>query len=147
MGLQIHKLVWFPLQFAHIRDFRRCQIDKQMASKPIELSKYVKSFNCPSFLEARVQVNFMIYINLDLVDKLAASCWDCQLPLFLRYGFPMDFRGSHLDLMNDGSCHALARDNPEHVNAYIIDEIETQAHFLALLNINLLGKIHISLHL
>ena len=39
---------------------------------------------------------------LDLIDKLPASYWDWQLPLFLGYGFPMDFRGSHLDLRNDG---------------------------------------------
>ena len=42
-------------------------------------------------------------MNLDLIDQLASSYWDWQLPLFLRFGFPMDFRGNHLDLRNDGS--------------------------------------------
>ena len=89
-----------PLQFGHIRDCSKCQVDKQWLQKPIQLYQYVKSFKCSNFLGARVQVNFDI--NLDLVDELAASYWDWQLPLFLRYGFPMDFRGSHLDLRDRG---------------------------------------------
>ena len=41
----------------------------------------------------------------------------------------MDFRGNHLDLRNDGSCHTSARDNPDHVTAYIEDEIQHGAIF------------------
>ena len=74
---------------------------------------------------ARVQVNFDM--NVDLIDKLAASYWDWQLPLFLRFGFPMDFRGTQSDLGNDGSCHASARDHPDHVSAYLKDEIKHNA--------------------
>ena len=36
----------------------------------------------------------------------------------------MDFRGSYLDLRNDGSYHASARDNPDCVTAYLEDEIQ-----------------------
>ena len=82
----------------------------------------MKSFKCPNFLGARVQVNFDI--NLDLVDELAASYWDWQLPLFLRYGYPMYFRESHLHRRDGGSCHALAHEYPDHVKAYINDGIE-----------------------
>ena len=116
-----------PLQFGHIRDCSRCQVDKQWLQKPIQLYHYVQSFKCPNFLGARVQVNFDI--NLNLVDELAASYWDWQLPLFLRYGFPMDFRGSHFDLGDGGSCYASAQEYPEHVEAYINDEIEHVAIF------------------
>ena len=111
-----------PLQFSHIRNCSRCQVDKQWLEKPIQLYHYVKSFKCPNFLGARVQINFDM--NLDLVDRLAESYWDWQLPLFLRYGFPMDFRGSHVDLRDGGSCHPSAREYPEHVQAYINDELE-----------------------
>ena len=111
-----------PLQFSHIRNCSRCQVDKHWLEKPIQLYHYVKSFKRPNFLGARVQINFDM--NLDLVDRLAESYWDWQLPLFLRYGFPMDFRGSHLDLRDGGSCHPSARQYPEHVEAYINDELE-----------------------
>ena len=116
-----------PLQFSHIRDCTKCQVEKQWLEKPVELYKYVKSFNCPNFLGARVQVN--LDMNIDLIDKLAVSYWDWQLPLFLRFGFPMDFRGSQGDLRNDGSCHASARDNPDHVSAYLEDEVKHKAIF------------------
>ena len=66
-------------------------------------------------------------MNLDLIDQLASSHWDWQLPLFLRFSFPMDFRGNHLDLRNDGSCHAPTRDNLNHVTAYIDHEIQHEA--------------------
>ena len=51
-----------------------CQVDKQWLQKPVQLYHYVKSFKCPIFLGARVQVNFDM--NLELVDKLAVSYWD-----------------------------------------------------------------------
>ena len=41
----------------------------------------------------------------------------------------MDFRGSHLDLRDVGSCHASACEYPEHVEAYINDEIKHGAIF------------------
>ena len=111
-----------PLQFGHIRSCSTCQVDKRWLQEPVKLYEYVKISNCPNFLGARVQVNFSM--NLDLIDHLAASFRDWQLPLFLRYGFNMDFRGSYLDLRNDGSCHASARDNRDHVTAYLEDEIQ-----------------------
>ena len=116
-----------PLQFCHIRSCSTCQVDKKWLQQPVKLYEYVKSFNCPNFLGARVQVNFCM--NLDLIDRLAASYWDWQLPLFLRFGFPMDFRGNYWDLRNDGSCHASARDHPDHVTVYLEDEIHHGAIF------------------
>ena len=91
-----------PLQFPHIRNCTQCQVEKQWLHKPIELYRYVKFFNCPNFMGARVQVNFDM--NVDLIDKLAASYWDWLLPLFLRFGFPMDFRG-WLRPIGIGCCH------------------------------------------
>ena len=58
------------------------------------------------FLGARVQVNFDI--NVDLLDSLAQDYWDWQLPLYLRYGFPMDFKGTHSDLSSTMESHASA---------------------------------------
>ena len=91
---------------------------------------------------ARVQVNFDM--NIDLIDKLAVSYWDWQLPLFLRFGFPMDFRGTQSDLRNDGSCHASARDHPDHVSAYLNDEIKHKAIFGPFKNMPFGDDTHIS---
>ena len=81
-----------PLQFVNIRQCNKCIVDHALCQDPIKLHKYVSSFKCPNFLGARVQLNFDI--NLDLVDELAKDYWDWQLPLYLRYGFPMDFKGT-----------------------------------------------------
>ena len=61
------------------------------------------------------------------MDELASGYWDWQLPLFLRYGFPMDFRGKLTDLKNALSSHASALQYPEHVSAYIEDELNFKA--------------------
>ena len=60
-------------------------------------------FQLPQFVAARVQVNFDM--NLDLVDVLAKDYWDWQLPLYLRYGFPMDFKGTLGDLTSTIHSH------------------------------------------
>ena len=67
--------------------------------------------------------------NLDLVDLLAKDYWDWQLPLYLRYGFPMDFKGTSGDLTSTIHSHAFARQYPEHVKTYLQDEIHHGAMF------------------
>ena len=74
-------------------------------------------FNVPIFLGARVQVNYTM--NLGLIDKLAGDCWDWQLPLFLRYVFPIDFKGTHGDLGSATDSHPSALQFPDHVTAYL----------------------------
>ena len=80
-----------PLQFKPIRQCQKRVVDLELCNDPVKLDDYVKAF-----VGARVQVNHTI--NLDLVDELAKHYWDWQLPLLLRYGFPMDFKGSMSDL-------------------------------------------------
>ena len=116
-----------PLQFVNIRQCNKCIVDHALCQDPIKLHKYVSSFNCPNFLGARVQVNFDM--NLDLVDELAKDYWDWQLPLYLRYGFPMDFKGTYGDLTSTVHSHSSARQYPEHVKAYLQDEIHHGAIF------------------
>ena len=47
--------------------------------------------------------------------------------LYLRYGFPMDFKGNHGDLSSTTESHSSARLFPEHVSVYLQDEIQHQA--------------------
>ena len=108
-----------------VKKCTKCVVDPVLCRDPVKLYGYVSSFKCPNFLGARVQVNFDI--NLDLLDSLAQDYWDWQLPLFLRYGFPMDFKGSHGDLISATESHASARLFPEHVSSYLQDEIQHKA--------------------
>ena len=114
-----------PLQFKPIRACQKRMSDIELCGNPVKLHNYVKSFGCPNFIGARVQVNHTI--NLDLIDELAKQYWDWQLPLLLRYGFPMDFRGKLSDLKNATSSHNSALQFPEHVTAYLNDELEHKA--------------------
>ena len=114
-----------PLQFKPIRHCKKRVSDIQLCANPVKLHSYVKSFGCPNFIGARVQVNHTM--NLDLIDELAEQYWDWQLPLLLRYGFPMDFKGELSDLKSATASHNSALQFPEHVTAYLNDELEHKA--------------------
>ena len=75
-----------------------------------------------AYLGAHVQVNYDM--NLDHIDKLAEGYWDWH---FLRYSFPMDFKGTHGDLSSVTDSHPSALQFPDHVTAYLHDEMQHQA--------------------
>ena len=116
-----------PLQFKPITECKKCIIDQELCKDPVALYRYVKSFGSPNFLGARVQVNHTM--NLELLDVLAKDYWDWQLPLLLRYGFPMDFKGNSTDLENATVSHSSALQFPEHVTAYLKDELHHNAMY------------------
>ena len=116
-----------PLQFKPIRQCKKCTIDQELCKDPVALYRYVKSFGSPNFWGARVQVNHTM--NLELLDVLAKDYWDWQLPLLLRYGFPMDFKGNSTDLENATVSHSSALQFSEHVTAYLQDELHHNAMY------------------
>ena len=126
--------LFLPSSFSYIRECDRRIVDRDLADKPVLLYNYVSGFNCPNFLGARVQVNFDM--NLDLIDQLCVGYWDWQLPLFLRFGFPMDFRGEYDILRNESFSHASADKHPEHVSMTKFN----MALFMAPSKINPLGR-------
>ena len=75
---------------------------------------------------ATISKHQLAQINI-IVDSLAEDYWDCQLPLYLCYGFPMDFKGSHGDLISATESQASAWLFPEHVSTYLQDEIQHKA--------------------
>ena len=84
-------------------------------------------------------------VNLDLVDELAREYWDWKLPLLLRYGFPMDFKEEITDLKNATSSHSSVLQFPEHVPAYIEDELNHKAIYGPFQNKPFGQNTHISL--
>ena len=114
-----------PLQFLGIKNCTKCIVDKELCRDPVKLHEYVKQFQWPNFIGARVQVNYDI--NFELLEYLAQDYWDWQLPLFLKFAFPMDFKGGMSILKNAESSHVSALQFPEHVSMYLEDEIAHKA--------------------
>ena len=114
-----------PFQFQEIRHCGKCIQNPEWCKDPVKLYNYVSGFQCLNFLGARVHVNYTM--NLELIDRLAEGYWDWQLPLFLCYGFPMDFKGTHGDLEFATDSHPSALQFPDNVTAYLQDEMQHQA--------------------
>ena len=69
-----------PLQFKPIRECQKCVSDTELCCNPVKLHNYVKSFGCPNFIGARIQVKHTM--NLDLIDELTAQYWDRNYPSY-----------------------------------------------------------------
>ena len=76
----------------------------------------------------------MVGTILKVPSKLNAEVWaqylvnylDWQLPLLIKYGFPLDFdRGS--TLVCENVSHKSALEYPEHVSTYLKEKIENNA--------------------
>ena len=65
---------------------------KEICQDPVSLHYQVAEKKMPNFLGARIQVNFNF--NHDLYDTLLQGYWDWQIPMLLRYGFPINFLGN-----------------------------------------------------
>ena len=103
-----------------------CDIEK-LCQIPIILHSQVAKKNLPNFLGARIQVNFNF--NHDLYATLLQDYWGWQIPMFMRYGFPIGFVGDRKLLTNDRVAHPSALEYPEHVDYYLQDECNMKAIF------------------
>ena len=64
---------------------------------------------------------FMSQLKADKWDELLEGYWDTQLPLLVRYGFPLDFdRSSYLESHTEN--HNSAKNYPHDIQAYIREE-------------------------
>ena len=59
-------------------------------------------------------------------DELLKGYWDSQLPLLIRFGFPLDFDRS-TPLENHPENHTSAKNYPEDIGAYLEEEIGYKA--------------------
>ena len=72
------------------------------------------------------QINVKSQLNPDVWDKLLAGYWDVQLPLLVRFGFPLDFdRNSSLESHPEN--HTSAKNIHDHVQVYLREEISYKA--------------------
>ena len=81
-----------------------------------------------NFLGLRIQLPTRI--NLDKFDRLANGYWDWQLPILLRFGFPLDFPGdARSQLISSEENHASAVNYPQDIEKYLDTEIKHSAIF------------------
>ena len=73
-----------------------------------------------------LQIPVASKFNCDAWCKYLTEYWDWQLPLLIKYGFPLDFnRNSRIT--SDKINHKSAISYPDHVDVYLKEEIENKA--------------------
>ena len=88
------------------------------------MQQVVKATGKYNFEEGRIQLPSRI--NFEYLETLALNYWDYQLPLFLKYGFPLDFPHEHTkDLISTKQNHASGIKFPTDVEFYLETEKKT----------------------
>ena len=64
------------------------------------------------------QITLKPQLNPDVWDAYVQDYWDKQLPLLIRFGFPIDY-----GLENQEDNHTSAKSFPEDIKAYVDEEI------------------------
>ena len=128
------KTVFVFLPISNLKRFRISEAlkpNKILTEKefdPVTIHEVIKSTGKPNFEKARIQLPSKI--NFELLDEICKNYWDYQVPLFLRYGFPLDFPVEHEDeLQTTEVNHDSANRYGEHVEHYIKVEKEHGAIF------------------
>ena len=73
-----------------------------------------------------LQIPVASKLHYDTWSEYLTHYWDWQLPLLIKYGFPLDFdRDVHIS--SEKINHKSATNYPEHVDAYLKEEIDNKA--------------------
>ena len=90
----------------------------------IELHKKLRTDGRPNYLG--LQTPIISKLNYGKWAAYLHNYWDWQLPLLIKYGFPLDFDRNQ-DICSDKINHKSAIEYPEHVATYLREEIENKA--------------------
>ena len=90
----------------------------------IELHKKLRADGRPNYMGLQIPV----VSNLNQMKWAAYldQYWDWQLPLLIKYGFPLDFDWNHV-VHTDKINHRSATEYPDHVTTYLHDEVANNA--------------------
>ena len=96
----------------------------QSSLDSLQLHQKIKDSGEHNFMWVQVMLDSQL--NPDVWDKYLQGYWDKQLPLLVRFGFPLDFNReaqlvSHLD------NHSSAKAYPSDIEAYLQEEIAHKA--------------------
>ena len=90
----------------------------------IELHKKLRTDGRPNYLG--LQIPIMSKLNYGKWAAYLHNYWDWQLPLLIKYGFPLDFDRNQ-DICSDKINHKSAIEYPRHVATYLREEIGNKA--------------------
>ena len=86
----------------------------------IALHNCLKNSDTHNFMGEQLSISSQL--NPDAWDSYLGDYWDKQLPLLVRFGFPLDYnRGRALKSQEEN--HSSAKDFPEDIKAYLHEEI------------------------
>ena len=113
----------FDFGFVPLSDFIMLPISDIPAHcviEPFALHKHIKDSGQMNFLGCRIPVASQF--NLQAWQEMLEGYWDTQLIQLLAFGFPLDYN-RNFSLSSDRNNHASAVQFPDHVDAYLKDEI------------------------
>ena len=95
--------------------------DKSVANKMsvLEAHKLILESGMPNY--AGLQIPVHSPLNSEKFQKYLENYWDWQLPLFIKFGFPLDI-DHDIELKSDPINHKSATQFPSHVTHYIAEE-------------------------
>ena len=93
---------------------------------PLTLHKIMTDSTEYNFLQN--QINLKSQLNPDVWDQYLYDYWDKQLPLFIRFGFPLDYNREGT-LISQQTNHASAIDFPDDIQACL----DKEGHYKAIL--------------
>ena len=88
-------------------------------SNPLTLHQMIKASGEYNFKQCQVTIKSQL--NQDAWDELLQGYWDSQLPLLIRFGFPLDFDRT-VSLDSHPENHNSAKNYPPDVQAYLEEE-------------------------
>ena len=90
----------------------------------LQLHKKIKESGASNFMQDQIMLDSQL--KPDAWDKYLQGYWDKQLPLLVRFGFPLDFN-REAQLVNHSDNHSSAKAYPNDINAYLQEEIAHKA--------------------
>ena len=73
-----------------------------------------------------LQIPVASKLNYDVWSNYLTEYWDWQLPLLIKYGFPLDFNRNS-PIVSEKINHKSATSYPDHVDVYLKEEIDNKA--------------------
>ena len=89
-----------------------------------DIHRSIVDTNTYNFMEAQIEIKSQL--NPDVWDKYLKNYWDKQLPLLIRYGFPLDFDTAS-PLQHEETNHASANLFVKDVFHYLQEEMSFKA--------------------
>ena len=96
----------------------------QSSLNPLQLHKKIKKSGASNFMQDQIMSGSQL--KPDAWEKNLQGYWDKQLPLLVRFGFPLDLN-RETQLVSHSDNHSSAKAYPNDIDAYLQEEISHNA--------------------